>query len=62
MPHLSRDNIDLILNFVNKYHELYEKDQITEEQLNKISKVLDNFEDYPYSELQEKLNEFFDQS
>ncbi|MFW5984931.1 MAG: hypothetical protein ACOCQ1_01510 [Halanaerobiaceae bacterium] len=60
MPHHNKNSIDLILTFASKYHELYQKNEITQQQLDQISNLLDNFENYSYEEFKRKLESIFD--
>lgn len=58
---INQDNIDLnlILSFTNHYESLYEDGKITEEQLNQILSLLDNFDDYSPEEFKEKMINIF---
>ena len=60
----NKDNIDLniILSFTNHYENLYEKGEITEEQLNRVTTLLDNFESYSSEEFKEEMKSIFDES
>ena len=53
------DNIDLILSFANKYHNLYEQDKINKQQLMKVLELLDDFGGYSYREFEQQLKNIF---
>ena len=59
---LNKDNIDqkIFFNLTNNYYDLYEKGEITEEQLNKILELIENYKDYKPEEFQKKLKTIFD--
>ncbi|MGB4005186.1 MAG: hypothetical protein WBK86_02240 [Halanaerobiales bacterium] len=55
------DQLDfrLILAFTNAYGNLYRKGLLTEEQLDQVSFLLDNYQNYSAAELESKLKEIF---
>ena len=59
---LNKDNIDqkIFFNLTNNYYDLYEKGEITEEQLNKILELIEKYKDYKPEEFQKKLKTIFD--
>ena len=58
---LNKDNIDLkiILSLINAYEELYEKEKISEKQLNSIFSLLDNCHKYSTEEMKTELHKIF---
>lgn len=58
---LNQDNINqkIFFNITNKYYDLYEKDEITKEQLDQILDLLDHYKEYTPEEFQEKLKDIF---
>lgn len=63
---LNKNNIDLeqldfrlVLAFINAYERLYEKGEITEVQLEEISTLIDNYQNYSKEEFETKLNSIF---
>lgn len=59
---LNKDNIDqkIFFNLTNKYDELYKKGEITEEQLNQVLELIENYEKYKPEKFQKKIKEIFD--
>ncbi|MFW5995773.1 MAG: hypothetical protein ACOCQB_00765 [Halanaerobiaceae bacterium] len=59
---LNKDNIDLkiILSLTDAYENLYEKGEITEEQLKEVFIILDNYQDYSAEEVEKKIGELFE--
>lgn len=57
------NNIDLkiILAFTNAYENLYEKGEITEEQLDSVLSLIDNMKKYSREEFKKELNRIFPQ-
>ncbi len=61
---LNKDNIDqkLFFTLTNKYDELYEKGEITEEQLNQVLELIENFDQYKPEKFQKKIKKIFNNS
>ncbi|MCG8514927.1 MAG: hypothetical protein MI740_12355 [Halanaerobiales bacterium] len=53
----NKDSIDLkiILSFTNAYEELYEKGEITEEQLHGVLSLLEHYQQYSSEEFKKQL-------
>lgn len=60
---MDKINFRLVLSFTNAYERLYQQGQISEEQLDRVStlldNLLDNYQQYSKSELVAKLAEIF---
>ncbi len=55
MPDKSNIDLKVILSFTDHYQNLYEQGEITEKQLNKVMKLLDNFENYSLDDFKNKI-------
>ena len=57
-----KENIDqkLFFNFTDKYYQLYEKGEITQEQLDEILALIENYENYEPHNFKEKLKNIFE--
>jgi hypothetical protein len=55
----NRDNIDfkLILSFTNAYKRLNEKGKISDQEMEEVLSLLDNYKKYSHQEFKEKLEE-----
>jgi predicted type IV restriction endonuclease len=56
-----KDNINqkLFFNFTDKYYQLYEDGKISEDQLNTVLTLLDNYQEYKPEEFKTKLKDIF---
>ena len=56
-----QDKIDLKIIFAltNAYENLYEKGEITEEQLESVLSLIDNYQDYPPADFEKELKNIF---
>ncbi|HKK83335.1 MAG TPA: hypothetical protein VJ958_03815 [Atribacterota bacterium] len=57
----NQDKIDLkvIFTFTSAYEDLYEKGEITADQLNRVLSLIDRYQDYSPTEFKEKLRNIF---
>ncbi len=49
----------LLLSFTNAYENLYNKGEISEQQLDQVLSLLDNYQQYTVEEFEAKLKEIF---
>ncbi len=52
-------DLKLILSFANSYRDLYQKGEISEEQLNEILDLIENYQSYAPDEFKNELNAIF---
>ena len=59
---MDKENIDLkiILSFTNQYQNLYEKGDITEDQLNSVIELLDNYQNYSPEDFKKTVQTIFE--
>lgn len=57
-----KENIDqkLFFNFTDKYYQLYEEGKITQEQLDEILALIENYQNYNPQEFKDELQKVFD--
>lgn len=58
---LNRDNLDLkiILSLTNTYENLYEKGEISGQQLDEVLTLIDNYQDYTPEHFQKEIENIF---
>ncbi len=49
----------LLLSFTNTYENLYNKGEISEQQLDQVLSLLDNYQQYTFEEFEEKMKKIF---
>ena len=55
-------DLKLILSFANSYRDLYQKGEISEEQLNEILDLIENYQSYAPDEFKNELDAIFPES
>jgi len=52
-------DLKLILSFANSYRDLYQKGEITEEQLNEVLELIEDYQSFAPDEFKQKLKDVF---
>ncbi len=52
-------DLKLILSFANSYRNLYQKEEINEEQLNQVLELIENYQSYAPDEFKAELESIF---
>lgn len=56
---LNQIDFKLILAFTNAYERLYEKEEITEKQFERVLNLLEKYQNYSREEFKQELKEIF---
>ena len=62
MDNLDRLDLKLVLSFANAYRRLNEKGEISDQQLEEVMEMVENYQDYAPDEFKSKLHEIFPES
>lgn len=62
MANLNKLDLKLVLSLANAYQKLNEKGEITDQQLEEIMQMVENFQSYNPKDFKSKLHEIFPDS
>ena len=62
MDNLDSLDLKLVLSFANAYRRLHEKDEISDQQLEDVMQLVENYQDYAPDEFKSRLHEIFPDS
>lgn len=62
MDNLDKLDLKLVLSFANAYRRLNEKGKITDQQLEKVMEMVENYQNYAPEEFKSRLHEIFPES
>ena len=62
MDNLDSLDLKLVLSFANAYRRLHEKGEISDQQLEDVMQLVENYQDYAPDEFKARLHEIFPDS